>query len=332
VLRTALIIGGTGQIGRAVSRRLVDAGWKVTLGARRVFEPPPGCEVVQLDREDPGALREAVGAGFDAVIDTVAFDSAHAEQLLEVQEDVGAFVVVSSASVYRDTQGRTLDEARATGFPIFPELITEDHPTVDPGPQTYSTRKVALERALIAGARRPVTILRPGAIHGPHSTHPREWFFVRRILDGRRRVPLAWNGESRFHTSATANIAELVRVVLDNPATQVLHAADPEVLTVSGIGRAIARAMGADLELVPFQGPPKGGVGVHPWCVASPIVLDVRRAETIGYSPVGSYAELVGPACRSAEIAAQAGTAFAPYLLTMFDYDAEDAWLSRAGH
>jgi nucleoside-diphosphate-sugar epimerase len=330
MVRTALIVGGSGQIGRATARRLVDDGWRVTLAARRPPEPSPGCESVQLDRETPGALAAAIGRGFDAVIDTVAFDAAHAAQLLEAQDGVGAFVVISSASVYRDAQGRTLDEARETGFPVFPEPIAEDHATVDPGPQTYSTRKVALERALMEGARRPVTILRPGAIHGPHSTHPREWFFVKRVLDGRRRTPLAWNGANRFHTSATANIAELVRAALERPATQVLHAADPEVLTVSEIARAIARAMGADLELVPFEGPPQAGVGGHPWGVASPIVLDMRRAEALGYRPAGGYADLVGPACQSAELAARDGVAFAPYLLTMFDYAAEDAWLARA--
>jgi nucleoside-diphosphate-sugar epimerase len=329
VARTALIVGGSGQIGSATARRLVDDGWRITLAQRHAAAAPHGCEVIQLDRETPGALAAAVGRGVDAVIDTVAFDAGHARQLIEVQQDVGAFVVVSSASVYRDAQGRTIDEARETGFPVFPEPIPEDHPTVEPGPQTYSTRKVALERTLLDGARTPVTIVRPGAIHGAASTHPREWFFVKRILDGRRRAPLAWNGANRFHTSATANIAELIRTVLGRPATRVLHAADPEAPTVSAIGAAIAGAMGAELDLAPFEGPPQKGVGAHPWGAAHPIVLDMRRAEALGYRAVGGYADLVGEACRSAEAAARAGIAFAPYLLTMFDYAAEDAWLAR---
>jgi nucleoside-diphosphate-sugar epimerase len=332
VARTALIVGGSGQIGRAGARRLVDDGWQVVLAQRHPIEAPPGCEILHLDRDEPGAFVRAAGRGFDVVIDTVAFDESHARQLLEVQQDVGALVVISSASVYRDPHGRTLDEARETGFPIFPEPIPEDHPTVEPGPQTYSTRKVALERALIDGARCPVTILRPGAIHGPHSTRPREWFFVKRILDGRRRVPLAWNGRNRFHTSATANIAALVSAVVAEPATRILHAADPQVLTASEIGAAIAQAMGGELELVPFEGPPRAGVGAHPWGVASPIVLDMRRAASLGYRAVGGYGDLVGDACRSAEVAARAGTAFVPYLLNLFDYAAEDAWLLRAAH
>jgi len=332
VARTALIVGGSGQIGRAAGRRLADDGWQVVLAQRRPIDAPPGCGTLRLDRDEPGALARAAGRGFNVVIDTVAFDESHARQLLEAQRDVGALVVISSASVYRDPQGRTIDEARETGFPVFPEPISEDHPTVEPGPQTYSTRKVALERALIDGARCPVTILRPGAIHGPHSTHPREWFFAKRILDGRRRVPLAWNGRNRFHTSATANIAALVSAVADRPATRILHAADPEVLTASEIGAAIAQAMNAELEIVPFEGPPQAGVGAHPWGAVSPIVLDMSRTEALGYRPVGGYQDLVGDACRSAEAAARAGVAFAPYLLNLFDYDAEDAWLARAAH
>jgi nucleoside-diphosphate-sugar epimerase len=38
--QTAFVLGGTGQIGRAVSRRLTEAGWDVTVGARREPDPP----------------------------------------------------------------------------------------------------------------------------------------------------------------------------------------------------------------------------------------------------------------------------------------------------
>jgi hypothetical protein len=58
-----------------------------------------------------------------------------------VQCRVGALVVVSSASVYRDAAGRTLDEAAASGFPELPVPIPETQPTVEPGAATYSTRK-----------------------------------------------------------------------------------------------------------------------------------------------------------------------------------------------
>ena len=284
-------------------------------------------ETVALDREAPGALAGALAGGADALIDTIAYDEAHARQLLEVEADVGGFVVISSGSVYRDAEGRTLDEARQTGFPRFPVPIGEDQPTVEPGPATYSTRKAALEQTLLQGARRPVTVLRPFAIHGPGSLHPREWWFVKRILDGRLRIPLAWRGESHFHTTATVNLAELIGVVVETPAARVLNAADPEALSVAGIGRVVAGLYGVDLDLVLLDGAPAKAVGGTPWSGERPIMADMARAEALGYRPVATYAEAVGTACRSAEALAAAGVDFVPYLRAMFDYAAEDARL-----
>jgi nucleoside-diphosphate-sugar epimerase len=157
----------------------------------------------------------------------------------------GAFVVISSASIYRDVTGRTLDEARQNGFPDMPNPIPETQPTVDPGPTTYSTRKVALERRLLDHATVPVTILRPCAIHGPGSPLPREWWFVKRILDGREKVPLAYRGTSRFHTSSVINIAALVRTVLEVPGSRVLNIGDPDAPTVAEIASLIGRHLRA---------------------------------------------------------------------------------------
>jgi hypothetical protein len=74
-----------------------------------------------------------------------------------------------------------------------------------------------LERTLLDQATRSVTILRPCAIHGTHSSDPREWWFVKRMLDGRPFIPSAYEGKSSIHTGAVANIAA---VVLDHPASR----------------------------------------------------------------------------------------------------------------
>jgi nucleoside-diphosphate-sugar epimerase len=331
--KTALIVGGTGQIGLAAARRLLATGWRLRLAQRSAARLPDDLagevDTVAADRDSPGALAAAVGGGADALIDTVAYDETHARQLLEVEADVGTLVVISSGSVYRDAEGRTLDEARETGFPRFPAPIGEDQPTVAPGPATYSTRKAGLEQTLLQQARRPVSVLRPFAIHGPGSTHPREWWFVRRILDGRRRIPLAWRGESRFHTTATVNLAELIRVVCEAPGARVLNAVDPEAASVAEIGRVIAGVYGAAPEFVLLDGAPAKGVGATPWSTPRPIVADMARARALGYRPVATYAEAIGAACRSAEALAAEGVAFAPYLRAMFDYAAEDAWFEE---
>jgi len=342
--RLALILGGTGQIGRAVAENLSDSGWLVTVAHRGTRALPlelaeRGIKAVTFDRRIKGALASALGSGADALIDVTAFDEGDARQLREIQSDVGAFVVVSSSSVYRDAEGRTLDEAATNGFPQLPEPIPETQPTVAPGPVTYSTRKVAMEQILLDGAITPTTILRPAAIHGIGSIHPREWWFVKRILDGRSAIPIAYKGASRFHTSAVANIAEATRVSLETLGTRVLNVADPTAPSVAEIAASIARHLGYSghiIEIDRDEFPTK--IGRTPWSVPRPFVLDVRAAVALGYLPVTTYAESVGTICDwLIEAAAgrdwrEAFPVLASYPYDQFDYASEDDFLIAAPH
>lgn len=332
--RHAFIVGGTGQIGRAVAAELLARGWQVTIAARGDRSRPEdllqqGAAFVGVDREEPDALAKAIGSGADAVIDTIAYDVGHARQLLEIERDVGAFVVISSASVYRDRDGRTLDEAQETGFPELPEPIPETQPTVDPGPTTYSTRKVALERTLIDHARRPVTILRPCAVYGLHSSHPREWWFVKRMRDGRPFIPLAFRGESRLHTSAVANIAALAATALEHSASGILNAADPEALSVAEIGAIVGEHMRYDGQIVELGADAPANVGLSPWSIPRPFILDMQAAAALGYRPRTTYRQAIGPLCdwlarQNTEAWEAAFPVLAHYPWPLFDYASED--------
>ncbi len=251
--RHAFIIGASGQIGRATGERLLRAGWTVTCTQRSDALPELlelGAMSARVDRDDQAVLRAAVADGADAVIDTIAFDETHARQLLELQDIVGQFSVISSASVYSDDRGRTLDEARSfETFPQFPIPISETQPTTAPGPQTYSTKKIVLENALLEHCRVPVNIIRPCAIYGPNSKHPREWWFVKRYLDGRSRVPLSSPGNI-FHTSATPNIAAVIEAALNLRFHGPLNAGDPFTPNVYEIGATIARGLNWDCEFI----------------------------------------------------------------------------------
>jgi NAD(P)-dependent dehydrogenase (short-subunit alcohol dehydrogenase family) len=102
--RHAFILGGTGQIGRAVAKEFLAANWNVTISHRGGHPAPDdlvkrGAQIVTLDRDQPGQLSRILGAGTDALIDTTAYDRDHGGQLISVQKSVGAFVVISSASV-----------------------------------------------------------------------------------------------------------------------------------------------------------------------------------------------------------------------------------------
>jgi nucleoside-diphosphate-sugar epimerase len=263
--------------------------------ASRGSAAPPGLEdvpLVHLDRNEAGALMPA--NGFDLLVDVVPFELAHAEQLLEL--DVGGIVAISSASVYADDDGRTLDEAEAADdFPEFPGPIPETQRTVEPGDATYSTKKAALERRLLENDRIPATIVRPCAIYGPGDRMAREWFFVKRALDRRQYIVLTLRGASHFHTTASANIGELVRLIAANRATGVFNCGDPDPPTVLEISRRIAAAVGHEwTEVLLPQPEGRGAVGNTPWSAPKPFVVDMSAAaEQLGYEPVTTWSDAI---------------------------------------
>jgi nucleoside-diphosphate-sugar epimerase len=334
----AVLIGGTGQIGRAAARALAEGGWEVVALSRSGTLPEGlaelGVEAVSVDRDDDSQLRAALGAGVDFVLDTVAYTREHGEQLNALEGLAGSVAVISSASVYADDEGRTLDEANDEGeFPRLPVPIPETQRTAEPGDATYSTRKVELEQTLLAGPV-PATLVRACAIHGPGAKLPRELFFVKRVLDGRPRVALPSNGESRFHTTSVANLAELIRLTAERPGDRVLNCGDPDPPTTLEICRAIGDALGRELEpvLFPEQGGELPGVE-NPWAVPRPFVISMAAAELeLGYRPVTRYREAVPATCAWIAGELERGRSWeGTYLEAMFDYAAEDAALaSRA--
>ena len=74
----AVIIGGTGAIGRAAARRLLAAGWSVELTGRDPARMPcdiaaAGGRFIAADGRDAGRLRAAFGDGADLLVDCVCF-------------------------------------------------------------------------------------------------------------------------------------------------------------------------------------------------------------------------------------------------------------------
>jgi nucleoside-diphosphate-sugar epimerase len=332
--RKAFLLGGTGKTGRVLAQRLLETGWEVRVGSRgeRPVETSTDARHVTLDRADDHALRAALGEGVDVLVDFVAFEPAHAEQLLALRGLTRSLVVVSSSSVYADSAGRSLDEAREGAEPEFRVPLTEREPTVPPGEATYSTKKVAIERALLAQGAIPATIVRAGAIYGPGDVNSREWYFVKRALDGRRVVVLAHRGESRFQPTSVHNLAELIRLAAERPGRRLLNCGDPDSPSVVEIGRHIAAAMNHEWAEVLLAGPPRDGVvGANPWGVARPFVLDMTEAEfEVGYRPVTTYARAVAETCEWLVSATKGGDwrKVLPVAARLygeeFDYEAED--------
>ena len=333
---SVFVIGGTGQIGVATARRFQAAGWDVTVGCRTGGDEEltaSGVRVVALDRADTSRLL-AFARGRDAVVDTVAYTPDHGEQLAALAGEVGSLVVISTGAVYRG--------AEDGGDPL-PVPVSEDWPVLEPGTEGYGAGKAAMERVLLATTGLPVSILRPGTLHGPRSASLHQWSFIKPALDRRPHVVLAYDGRSRFSTSATANVAELIYRCAVKPGTRVLNAADDEALTVAEIGQRIFAAMSHECAIVTFPGPPRDdGLGFNPWGVPADIVLDTGRARSeLGYTPAVSYEKALEADIEWA-VRATAGKSWHdvfPGLIgrygpaPWFRYEAEDAYVSTIrGH
>jgi nucleoside-diphosphate-sugar epimerase len=342
LMRSALVFGGSGQLGISVAEHLLSSGWRVSAVTREGRALPSvltDCGAMRVDgtgKSRADVIRAAEWP-VDAVFDPTAYTEADAHDLLQAQAYVGGFVVASSCSVCRDAKGRSLDEADENGFPRFDGPISEDIPTVEPGPQTYSTRKVGMERALLASGA-PVSILRPCAIYGVHATHPREWWFIKRALDGREAIPVSYEAKSVFHTSSARGIASLAKLCLESPGARILNVADPTALSVAEIAATISDATGLTLPLWPFDGPPAGAsqVGGTPWSAERSYVLDTTRAVALGWDGGGDYRSEVADVCRWVLDVERTGdwraqfTRFARYGYDPFDYEAEDRFLAAA--
>jgi nucleoside-diphosphate-sugar epimerase len=333
-MQSALVFGGSGQLGSAVAERLLSSGWDVWVVTRGGRTPPGvaarGARLADGTGRSRTAVLGDIGRAIDAVFDPTAYDEADAADLLHARTRFGGLVVVSSASVYAAPDGRSLVEASQSGVAGLAGPITEDAPTVAPGDGGYSARKVALERTLLASGA-PVWILRPCAVYGLHSSHPREWWLIKRALDGRRAIPVAYGGRSIFHTSSARGVADLAATCLEKPGQGVLNVADDGAPSVLEIAAAITEATGLDLPLSPFRGAPVGlsHVGSTPWSSEHPFVLDTTRARSLGWDG-GDYRVRVAEVCDWVLGVARTGdwrarfSGFASYGYDPFDYAAED--------
>lgn len=339
-VRRAVILGGTGAIGWAAARRLLATGWEVVVTGRDPAHVPPGLEAagarfLRADRDDPATLPGVVDSGADLLVDCVCYTAAHAAGLLPLLASVTSTVMISSKAVYVyvDDVGR---HSNSDDPPVFQRPVSENNPTLRPNNAGYDSRegygpnKVAAEEVLLDSGR-PVTVIRPSKIHGAWSRQPREWVFVRRVLDRRPAVFLARGGAGADHPSAAANIAALIEVVASAPGRRILNGADPDCPDGRQIARTVAAHLGHDWEEILLHEPRPDGLGAHPWDRIPPVVLDTTAAVALSYQPAGDYASTVADELDWLVASAQSGGApdLAGYLPSMFDYAIEDDYLAR---
>jgi nucleoside-diphosphate-sugar epimerase len=335
-MRRAVILGGTGVLGRATAQRLLADGWDVDITGRDAAHMPAdlienGATFIKSDRRDGGELRSAIGDGANLVVDCVCYTAEQARLLVPLLSDIESTVMLSSKGVYVDYLG---NHSNSDVAPDFAGPVTEDNPTMSPGNMDYNSRdgyganKVAAEQVLLDTGE-PVTVIRPSKVHGVGAARPREWVFAKRALDARPAVFLARRGSGIDHTTAAVNTASLISTVGDKPGQRILNSADPDAPSVLEISRTIAGILAWEHEEILFDDDVISVLGGTPWNALHPIVLDLSASLALGYQPVGTFAETVRP---EIEWLANADPAELPgeddqFFAQFFDYPNEDIYL-----
>lgn len=336
----AIIMGGTGVIGRAVALRLLQGGWEVQVAARSEAGMPSdllaaGASFTGFDRRDDDSVAQLLSAGADLLVDCLAFTRDDVRRVLPHLTGVGSAVMLSSKAVYVDADGRHVN---SEDVPRFEAPVREDNPVMAPSDINYRSRlgygsnKVAAERAYLDSGY-PVTVIRASKVHGVGALPAREWHVVRRILEGRDAVFLR-HPDAVDHTSAAMNIAALVETVAARPGSRVLNSADPDTPSVAQICRTIAARLGHTWREVAVPATRPVDLGGTPWDAGSPIALDLSAAHELGYTPVGDYAATVGPTVdwlvAEARVRGVPSVQPTDFFEGLFDYDAEDRFLSTS--
>jgi nucleoside-diphosphate-sugar epimerase len=334
-----VILGVNGVTGMAIASELCDGECEVVGTGRDARRFPArlrdrGVRFACSNRYDVAQLDRVLAAGADVIVDCLCYTAEHARQLLTHRESFGSAVVLSSKAVYVDDQGR---HANSDESPRFDVPVPESQPVLEPdfsgayqSREGYGTNKVAAEITLRESGA-PVSILRASRIHGLGGLPQREWFVVKRLLDGRHRIPIAHHGQTGNHPTAAVNLAKLAAACAQQPAARVLNAADPDLPTAADAVEAIAAACQRPVRIVGLNDAAPPEVGWTPWATWPPFFLDTTAAARLGYQPAGTYSDTVAPAVQELlELSPEQRTRLEndPYFDQRFDYAIDDAALA----
>lgn len=239
-----LIIGGTGQISREISRQLRSAGADLTLFHRGFTRLPElsGYRSILGDRRDFASFESQMkqAGTFDCVIDMVCFLPEEAQSLVRAFKGrTGQVIFCSSAAVYQRPTSR---------YPV-----TEAEPLRPTS--AYGQNKARCEQILLTAHEQgafDVTILRPANTYGPGGDliYTLGWGngFLDRIRKGKPLVSPGDGCALRAHCHAE-DAARAFTAAAGNPKAfgKAYHVTGEEWLTWDAYFEQIAAALGAPL-------------------------------------------------------------------------------------
>jgi nucleoside-diphosphate-sugar epimerase len=245
-----LVIGGTIFIGKRAVRMLRDAGHDVAVLHRGDHEPDDLADVTHIhgDAKDLGSV-DVSRFSPDVVWHNMAFGRRDADELVAKFGERMRYVMTSSCDVYRSYG------ALHKGVATEPVPSDETAPVRDerypyrgqiPGMDDYE--KLDAEEILLGvGA----TVLRWPMCYGPNDGQRREWYVLRRIHAGRKRIPVG-SGQWLATKGYAEDIANGCKLAIENEnvAGEIFNLGEKLVYPYGRWTEMIVEASGADVELV----------------------------------------------------------------------------------
>lgn len=282
---SALVVGGTGFIGRHTVENLLDHGYDVTSMSRSEpefpFTEPAEVDHLIEDRTDASALeRIATDLDPDVVIDCAGFYPRDVEVAVDVFADAEAYVYVSSGGTY-SVQEIPKREDETPLHDCSTEQATDD--TM----RSYGPRKAAGDRIARAAAQRGVAavVVRPCVLYGPRSVRSQDveptdtsptWmdgmpvnqmlhdYWIDRV-DRYDRVVVPGDGTAIWHRAYVEDVADALRIAAERgEAGEAYNVGDRRVCTLEDVVGLVADVLETTVDVVHASGRELARVGLDP--------------------------------------------------------------------
>lgn len=333
VIRSCLITGGTGFLGRSLARELARRGCAVTvLDTRPATFDDPTIRVVTADVCDLESV-EAALAGVDTVFHTAAvvalatvFDERLRRHVTDI--NVGGTETVIAACRRRGVKRLVYTSTCQVAFTGEPfDLVTEEAPYARHQPDLYGRTKQAAERAVLAANGQDgllTAAIRPSGIYGPGEEHhlPRmirqcarhlfcallgdgealsEWSYIDNLVHGHILAAEALvPGGAAPGQAYFINDGEFIdSTEMFRPIVTALGYRWPSVRIPAWVARAVASVF-EHVHRLGGPAPLLTRVEVQKMTVRYPCSIGKARRD-LGYEPVVPFAEAVNrciPYCR----------------------------------
>ncbi|MBI4498093.1 MAG: NAD-dependent epimerase/dehydratase family protein [Chloroflexi bacterium] len=324
-----LVVGGTGPSGTPLVQELLDRGHEVTVYHSGAHEVAWSRQVDHIHGDARGTeapQRDLAERRWDACINTWG-RSRYIIQALKGGK-IDKLVAVTGHGVYKNIHSRHQDQL---GHPIpVPETTPpEDDPENNHFAYLINQGEQEIMQARADGHFQ-ACIFRYPRVYGPRSGY-NEWYWVKRVLDGRRRVLLPGDGLSVAQRGYGPNLAHMLTLALENPNADghIFNAGDSRGLSLRMLTSIIAEALDHEWEMIPipFAIAPRG----NPYAFYSHTLLDMSKVRyLLGYEDLVSPEEALKLTARwlrdhppSEDEARSMGRE------ELFDYEEEDRIIER---